>query len=132
MRLEIGPFPAAGGREWLDQATGLVDALRAGLELPFAVPDEVVDEFESYVDEWRAAAAGETFVWGREVDPGAVRTLMTYWFNLAQYLSDHPGTAPPVSAEAVAFYRRMVDAIVEALVLHDPRAAELRARWPDG
>ena len=37
MRLEIGPFPAAGGEDWIAQARKLVRFLRAGAPMPFAV-----------------------------------------------------------------------------------------------
>jgi hypothetical protein len=47
MRLEVGPFPSAGGREWIAQARGLVQILRVNAPMPFAVPAEVLDEFEA-------------------------------------------------------------------------------------
>jgi hypothetical protein len=65
VRLDIGPFPSVGGLEWIAQARLLVRVLRKGAPLPFAVPPEVLDEFERSFDEWAAAASDEAqpFVW---------------------------------------------------------------------
>ena len=130
MRLEIGPFPAAGGREWVAQARLLVGFVRAGVPMPFAVPPEVLDEFERYFEDWDEAAAVEPFVWSREIDLGVVHPLMTYWFNLAQMLADHPEHQPAGSIEAREFYRHLVQAILGRLAEADPAFAVLADRWP--
>lgn len=130
MRLEIGPLPAAGGREWIDQARLLVGFLRAGAPMPFAVPSEVLDDFERYFGDWERAAETEPFVWSREVDLVALRTLMQYWLNLAQMLADHPEFQPEGSLEARVFYRNLSSAILAALVAEDPDSAPLQERWP--
>lgn len=130
MRLEIGPLPAAGGQEWIAQARLLVSFLRAGVSMPFAVPTEVLDDFESYFADWEEVAATEPFVWTREVDLVALRSLMQYWLNLAQMLADHPENQPPGSPEARVFYRNLSAAILAALVAEDPDSAPLQERWP--
>ena len=130
MRLEIGPFPSAGGHEWIAQARMLVGFLRAGFELPFAVPPEVLEEFDRYFDDWEDAASSEPFLWSREVDLGVLRPLMTYWFNLAQMLVDHPEHQPPGSPEAREFYRNLSGAILVELAKADPDFRALQQRWP--
>ena len=130
MRLEIGPFPSAGGHEWIAQARFLVKILRSGAPLPFAVPPEVLDEFDRYFEDWEDAAATEPFRWSREVDLVLLRPLMTYWFNLAQMLADHPDQQPPGSPEARTFYRTLVAAILAALREADPTFAVLEERGP--
>ena len=60
----------------------------------------------------------------------AVRALLTYWFNLAQMLADHPEFQPPGSVEARVFYRNLSAAIVGAVAELDPDMAALRDRWP--
>jgi len=130
MRLELGPFSSAGGREWVAQARSLVALLRAGPALPFAVPPEVLDVFEWDLDEWDRAAGEEPFVWSTEVEVDVLRTLMRYWVNLAQYLAENPHHRPPGTAEAQAFYRRLSSAILDALVAEDPGSAVLGERWP--
>lgn len=131
MRLDIGPIPSDGAQEWIDQARFLVGLLQAGVaELPFAVPPEVLEEFETYFVDWEIAAKSDAFVWSREVDLVALRTLMQYWLNLAQMLADHPEFQPSGSDEARVFYRRLVAAILDELVRADPDSAPLRERWP--
>jgi hypothetical protein len=131
MRLEIGPFPSAGGHEWIAQARQLVQLLRAGAPLPFAVPTEVLTEFEHYFDDWACAAADDgEFVWSRDVDPAVLKALVTYWFNLAQMLVDHPEHQPPGSMEARVFYRNLSGAILAQLAEEDPEFRALAERWP--
>jgi hypothetical protein len=130
MRLEIGPLPSVGGLEWIAQARLLVDVVRAGAKLPFAVPPEVLDEFGRFFDDWERGAGVEPFVWAREVDPVLLKALMTYWFNLAQMLADHPEHQPPGSLEARVFYRTLVAAILSELCAADPEYKVLRERWP--
>lgn len=130
MRLEIGPFPSAGGQEWIAQARLLVGFLRAGVELPFAVPPEVLDSFERSFAEWEEAVETDPFVWSAEVDVVEFRTLMQYWLNLAQYLADHPENQPPGNPEARQFYRNLVAGILAALSAADPESAVIEERWP--
>jgi hypothetical protein len=131
VRLDIGPIPSDGAQEWIDQARFLVGLLRAGVaELPFAVPPEVLDEFDTYFADWEIAAKADPFSWSREVDLVALRTLMQYWLNLAQMLADRPENQPPGSPEARIFYRTLVAAILAELVAADPDSAPLQERWP--
>jgi hypothetical protein len=130
MRLDVGPFPSAGGSEWIAQARFLVEVVRAGAPMPFAVPPEVLDEFDRYFEDWEDAASSEPFVWSREVDLVVLRPLMTYWFNLTQMLADHPEQQPAGSPEAREFYRRLVAAILASLREADPAFAALEERWP--
>jgi hypothetical protein len=130
VRLDIGPIPSEGAQEWIDQARFLVRLLRAGAEMPFAVPPEVLDEFDRYFDDWEVAAKSDPFVWSREVDLVTLRTLMQYWLNLAQMLADHPENQPPGSPEARVFYRSLAAAILAELVASDPDSAPLQERWP--
>lgn len=132
MQLNIGPFPSVGGLEWIAQARLLTKILRKGAVLPFAVPPEVLDEFERYYADWSEAAADEQqpFRWQRDVELGTVRSLLTYWFNLTQMLVDRPEFQPPGSDEARVFYRNLVAAILAAVADVDPEAAVLRDRWP--
>ena len=130
MRIEVGPFPSDGGQEWIAQARLLVGYLRAGAAMPFAVPPEVLDEFSAFFDDWERAAEVESFVWSREVDVVLLRALMTYWFNLAQMLVDHPEHQPPGSSEARVFYRTLVAAILAMVAREDPAFQVLEERWP--
>ena len=80
---------------------------------------------------WEQAAEAESFVWSREVDLVVLRPLMTYWFNLAQMLADHPEYQPPGSIEARVFYRNLVAGVLAELVRQAPEEfTALRERWP--
>ena len=77
------------------------------------------------------ASESEPFVWSREIDVVLLRPLLTYWFNLAQMLADHPEHQPPGSIEARVFYRNLVAAILADLVRQAPEEfAALQERWP--
>ena len=131
MRLDIGPFFSAGGHEWITQARFVTGLVRKGAPLPFAVPPEVLDEFEAFYDEWEQALESDPFVWSREVDLVLLRPLMTYWFNLAQMLADHPEYQPKGSMEARAFYRNLVAGVLAEVVRQAPEEFEaLQERWP--
>ncbi len=108
----------------------LVRLLRGGAQLPFAVPPEVLTEFEDYLDDWDRAAEVEPFVWSQEVDLFIVRGMMTYWFNLAQMLVDRPEYQPPGSVEARVFYRNLSSAILAQLSQADPDFRAMAERWP--
>ena len=130
VRLDVGPFPSLGGHEWIAQARLLVRLVRGGAPLPFAVPPEVLDEFDRYFDDWEVAAAVEPFTWSRQVDLVLLRALMTYWFNLAQMLADHPEHQPPGSPEARVFYRNLSASVLAQLAARDPDFRTLQERWP--
>ena len=108
----------------------LVGLLKAGAPMPFAVPPEVLDEFERFFEDWDRAADVDPFVWTREVDPVLLKALMTYWFNLSQMLVDHPDNQPPGSTDARVFYRTLVAAILAQLSDEDSDFKVLQERWP--
>ena len=130
MRIKVGPFPSAGGQEWLQQARAYVVALRRGHSLPFSVPTEVLDVFDRHLDEWAVLARTDPFEWSAEVDVVELRTLMTYWVNLAQYLADHPELQSGGPPEATRFYVDLTNAILGALTAEDEDARVLQERWP--
>ena len=131
MRLDIGPFPSVGGHEWITQARLVTGLVRKGAPLPFAVPPEVLDEFEQFYDDWDEALESDPFVWSRDVALELLRPLMTYWYNLAQMLADHPEHQPPGSIEARVFYRNLVAGVLAELVRQAPEEfTVLQERWP--
>lgn len=134
MRIELGPYRSSAAHEWLAHARELVTLVAANrAQLPFNLPDEIVDELRWYIDEWDTAASkADEFRWAGDVDRGDLRNLLTYWLNLARVSNDRPELG--VSAEgAREFYPAVVSDILDALAAHDADAAfsrRLRAAWP--
>ena len=87
--IDLGPLPATAVRIWVSNARSFVDALRAGAGKPeVELPDDVVDSFASYLDEWGQAANAATFTWSGSAPVDLVRRLSAYWVFLAGVASD--------------------------------------------
>lgn len=84
MRVVIGPVDAAAAREWTAHMLANLEVVRSRRRvLAFALPDEVIDEFQQLLGEWRAAAdRDDTFLWQADFDPDTVHHLVQYWANL--------------------------------------------------
>jgi hypothetical protein len=134
VHVEVGPLPSASARVWLHHARRVLGEARRG---DFAVPADVLTEFERYLDEWdAAAAASETFRWQGQADPEVVEYLLHAWFNLAKANSRRIDAGedrrrPP---EAATFYRGLVRSLLDALAAEgrgsEDFAEELRTDWP--
>jgi hypothetical protein len=130
LRLTLGPLPGDAARAWLRYADDALERVRQSPR-PFAMPPEVVAEFRSYLDAWATAATAEVFSWKGEADAARVRTLMTYWLNMAQFMADgviedRPMMTPP----AEDFYEAVVTMILAALGDEEPAAEVIGERWP--
>ena len=135
VHVDVGPFPSPSAQAWLKYARSVLDEARAGTEV--AVPADVADAFEGYLDEWdAAAAAGPTFRWSGEADAEVVEYLLHAWFNLARALAERAESrgvrvTPP---EGEAFYNGLVRALLDALAAEgrggSSFAEELRTDWP--
>jgi CheY-like chemotaxis protein len=106
---------------WAVAAARTVQALREQPEL--GVPDDVVVDFERYVDEWRelAASSPATFRWDGDVEVAEVRRLASYWALLANIARTevHPTGVEPATEEARPFYDALVAAMAEVLAVDD-------------
>ena len=134
MHVEVGPFSSASAKAWIAHARGVLDEARTGA---LSVPDDVLMEFERYLQEWDAAAArSDTFRWEGEADPEVVEYLIHKWFMLAKAMSQRIDAGedrrrPP---EAAPFYNGLVRALLDALAAEgrgsEDFAEELRTDWP--
>ena len=119
MRIEVGPCPSASVVAWTGQARAILELVRTKvIDLPFALPDDVLVAYESSLDDWdRTAAAGDPFTWVGDLDGTTVRHLVQYWVNLVQYLLENAdgATIPLLPLEALPFRDALVPAITRAL-----------------
>lgn len=134
MRVAIGPVAAAGARAWIASAREILAGRRAddAEELPAALRQA----FAAYLDEWEDAARGDRFRWEAEVDPEVLEYLVHGFYRVVTHLAEEAGRrgVDQQPREGDAFYRCLVDAVLEALSRSGPgRAAfaeELRSFWP--
>lgn len=124
---ELGPLPGDLARAWLAHAKAIIAILRATDRdaLPFALPDEVLDELEALLDEWAAAASGDTFWWrgSRSVDE-TVR-LVRYWYNI-DALPEHDRARLGITwsdASIRPFFDHVAERILAALAEHPDTAS---------
>jgi hypothetical protein len=145
VHVQLGPLPAEGVRLWLAYARVVLDRLEAKLAgdeppaLPGGVPTvppDLVDTFSHFLDEWEAAARGDTFTWSDEVDPEQARYLAHFYFALVSLLADEAQARgfPVAPPEGDEFYLALVSAFLDALAQEggDNTAFvdELRVAWP--
>jgi hypothetical protein len=80
----VGPVDANSARVWIDHHLPNIAVLRARLQdLPFLVPIEVLDHFESLMTEWQKVARdADVFEWRGVLEADAVESMVRYWANL--------------------------------------------------
>ena len=119
MRIEVGPCPAASVVAWTGQARAVLELVRSRtIDLPFALPEDVLVSYEATLGEWEALAATEDPVrWIGELDAATVRHLVQYWVNLVQYLLENAdgATIPLMPLEGLPFRDALIPAITNAL-----------------
>ena len=139
MRIEVGPCPSASVLAWTAQARAVLGLVRTKvIDLPFALPEDVLVAYEASLDEWdETARAADPFTWVGELDPATLHHLVQYWVNLVQYLMENAdgATIPLMPLEGLAFRDVLVPAITAALAADEDQAihrfGELTSdQWP--
>ena len=139
MRIEVGPCPSASVLAWTGQARAVLDLVRTKvIDLPFALPEDVLVADEASLDEWdETARAADPFTWVGELDPVTLHHLVQYWINLVQYLLENADgtTIPLMPLEGLAFRDVLVPAITAAMAADEDQAihryGELTSdQWP--
>ena len=139
MRIEVGPCPSASVLAWTGQARAVLELVRTRvIDLPFALPDDVLAAYEANLDEWdETARTTDPFRWVGDLDAATVRHLVQYWVNLVQYLVENAdgSTIPLMPLEGLPFRDALIPAITAALAAEpDPtthRFGELtKDQWP--
>lgn len=136
MRLHVGPLPSHSARAWITYARDIVDGMTSGgAEAPVA--SDLLEAFERYLDEWSAAAdRSERFDWETEI-PSELAEYQAHAFHqIANRLAEAAEARgqPMQPPEGETFYRALVNAIIDALLMEGDATAEyalhLRSFWP--
>lgn len=139
MRIEVGPCPSTSVLAWTGQARAVLDLVRTkAIDLPFALPEDVLVAYAASLDEWeQLARVADPFTWVGDLDPATVRHLVQYWVNLVQYLVENADgqTIPLMPLEGLPFRDALIPAITNALAAEadqsNHRFGELTSdQWP--
>jgi hypothetical protein len=80
----IGPVASVSALAWLGHVRKVTKILRGDVVLPFDVPWDVIDRFESACDEWWLIAdSSDVFRWSGEIETKDLELIVRYWFNVA-------------------------------------------------
>lgn len=132
----VGPVPSEAARVWVANTRCIVDAVRARPDV-IAVPAEVLDTFDRFLDAWHdIAAGGGDFHWVARAPYQEVERLVEYWAAIDAMTDEQLGElgcrwSPPAG---VPFFEALTSAVLTAVARHDKteRLAEaLRRQWPD-
>jgi CheY-like chemotaxis protein len=116
--ITLGPLPGDAVRIWVANARRFISALRDGAGGDeVQLPDDVLDAFANYLDQWEASASGDTFVWSGSAYVDLVRRLSAYWVFLAGVANDRAVELrlPVGEPGGEAFSDALLDALSVAL-----------------
>jgi DNA-binding NarL/FixJ family response regulator len=134
--LRLGPVPSSVARVWIANTTKIVASLRTHPEV-LAVPDEVLDVFDSFLDGWRAMAADtEDFYWAARAQATEVGWLVDWWARVDRMTDEQLAIlgvhwSPP---EGEPFFRALTASVIEAISSRremQSLAAVLASQWTD-
>lgn len=119
VRVSIGPVASTAASAWIAAARETLQIVRAHPELD--VPLDVIDEFDSYVEQWAAIAGTlDPFVWAGDIDTQLLRVLGAHWARLVTLArTDHTTGLRPAPPEGEEFYNALAIAILEGASVDD-------------
>lgn len=136
IEIHVGPVPQEAARIWLANTTRLLAGVRAHPELfQDPVPDDVLDEFDSFLATWRSlTGVPGDFRWVARVPPANVRRLVEHWAALDRMSDDQLAAlgltwSPP---EGTPFFEALVSGVLTALATHEETqqlARALAGQW---
>ena len=134
--VKIGPLPAAAARAWVENATRIVEAVRANpgvLDRP--VPPSVFERFMRFLRVWGdIAGANDEFFWAARANPAEVGALLEAWAAIGRIPDEalaSMGCRRSIP-EGRPFYLAVTTAILEAVQRFDATselAATLTRQW---
>ena len=138
VEIRVGPVTSAAARVWVENTSKIIAAVRARPDvLEEAVPDDVLDLFESFLEEWAAVAADtEVFRWVARADVAQVQRLVEHWAAMDR-MSDEQLEAlgvhwsPP---EGAPFFRALTAGVLDAIAAREGMrqlADTLSRQWPE-
>ena len=132
--MTIGPVPSEAARAWLDVVEEYLLRIEPYVAtLPFSVPPSVLQSYQEYFRQWRAAATGDVFLWESDEDPAHLRVLIQYGYNLSLAAEDLADTidVPEQDENGLLFEKVVISSILEALAKEGETFAErLGDTWP--
>ena len=121
--MTVGPASSSSARIWAAAARRSLATIKGRPDL--AVPAEVIEAFENYLDLWESAMSDDIFLWTGEVDPGRLRHLAAHWARLVNLARDDSETdLVPADPEGQEFYDALAAGFVEALATADALTTE--------
>ncbi len=128
-------MPASSARVWIAWARDVLQTRRA--HDAETLPDDIRDSFNSLLDEWDdLASSGAELRWQAEVEPAVLEWFVHGFYRVATRLTEEAerSDAPEAPAEGDAFYRALVNGLLDALSAEGGSVAqfadELRPFWP--
>ena len=137
VEIRVGPVTSAAARAWVANTQGIIAAIRAQPEvLGEPVPDDVLDLFERFLEEWAAVAADtEVFRWVARADVAEVQRLVEHWAAVDRMTDEQLERlgvqwSPP---EAAPFFRALTAGVLDAIAAKEGMrqlADTLARQWP--
>jgi DNA-binding NarL/FixJ family response regulator len=136
VELRLGPVPSSTARIWIANTATIVASLRAHPEV-LAVPGEVLDVFDRFLEDWRiTAAATEDFYWVARAEDAEVEWLVDWWARIDRMSDEQLAIlgvhwSPP---EGEPFFRALTASVLEAISSRremQSLAAVLATQWTD-
>ena len=130
VELTVGPVSSAAARVWIANTRHLLACLRDRPDvLDPPVPEDVLDAFEGFLDDWARSADTEEFLWVGRAPAEEVSRLVGHWAavdSMTNEQLEHLGCSwsPP---EGAAFFAALTEGTLKALAAHE-RTQELSAR----
>jgi DNA-binding NarL/FixJ family response regulator len=134
--LRLGPVPSSVARVWIANTSKIIASLRSHPEV-LAVPEEVLDVFEGFLERWRTmAAATEDFYWAARAQAAEVEWLVDWWARIDRMTDDQLAIlgvhwSPP---EGEPFFRALTASVIDAVSSRremQSLAAVLASQWTD-
>lgn len=139
VEVAIAAVPAASITAWVANANRILDRLVASAtRAPFRIPPETVLAMRDALDAMSPPDAGADDLVEQALmfEPGVLRDLITYWFNITK-LTDAQRADLDIEfgvADAEDFAQALAAAVGAAMVAHPPLAefaARLAAEWEE-
>ena len=136
IEIHVGPVASSAVRVWVDNTRKILDAVAAHPEeLPEPIPPDVLEIFDSFLQQWDAvAAATSEFRWVARANADDVTRIVSYWASIDS-LSDEQlerlgiAWSPP---EGAPFFEALTTGVLTALRRHEETrrlAARLGEQW---
>jgi CheY-like chemotaxis protein len=136
VEVSVGPVRAEAARIWVANTRRIVEAFAAHPDVVGAtVPDDVLELFRSFLDEWAAVAEGaDEFRWVARSPIADIKRIVSYWATIdgmTDHQLDELGVhwSPP---EGQPFFQALTTGVLATLERHEVTerlAARLVEQW---